>query len=133
MGSPGADMAVSVCKQSEKTPGIEPAGQAAEIGAPFARVQGIGERRLEMPTKKSSSNEDPKASPSDPEPEHEHRKHGYRGYPNNPEMGGAVHSGTGFTGAGSLSGPGSGSSDSGILTEHTEKSLEELEEEEEEK
>ena len=85
-----------------------------------------------MSTKDPSSDkdQDPKpASGSEPEPEHKHRKRGYRGYPNNPSMGGEIHTGTGFTGAGSLGG--SGSSDSGILTEHTREDLEKLEEEEE--
>jgi len=29
------------------------------------------------------------------------RRHGYRGYPNNPEIGGDVHTGSGFAGVGS--------------------------------
>ena len=52
---------------------------------------------------------DPKDAPPEKksesaEPEREHRKsrkHGYRGYPNNPSVGGNVHIGTGFGGAGS--------------------------------
>lgn len=86
-----------------------------------------------MSTKEPSSNEDPKrASQDEPEEGRKSRKHGYRGYPNNPSIGGAVHSGTGFAGVGSLAGPGIGSSDSDILTEHTREDLENEEEEEKE-
>ena len=68
-----------------------------------------------------------------PEPgvhEHDkHRKHGYRGYPNTPEVGGGIHVPTGFAGVGA---PGdAGSSESGIISEKTRESVEELEEEEE--
>ena len=71
----------------------------------------------------------------DPEPAGEHahrkrRKHGYRGYPNNRELGGAVHAGTGFAGVGSTGG--AGSSGSGVISEKTKESIEELGEEEEE-
>ncbi len=65
---------------------------------------------------------------ADPEPEpsgeHKHRRHGYRGYPNNPEIGGGIHTGTGFAGVGP------GVSDmpgtSSMLTEKTRESVEEL-------
>lgn len=43
------------------------------------------------------------------------RKHGYRGYPNNPKSG-EIHWGSGFAGIGSISGP---VGSSGILTERT--------------
>jgi hypothetical protein len=76
-----------------------------------------------MPTKKSSSGEDST-------PQTKRRRHGYRGYPNN-RPAGNVHSGSGFGGAGSLSGSGgSGTSDSGIITERTQKDVEESEDEE---
>jgi hypothetical protein len=57
------------------------------------------------------------------------RKHGYRGYPNNPEIGGDVHSGTGFAGVGSTDRSVGGSSD--IFTEKTQESVEEIKEDEE--
>ena len=59
------------------------------------------------------------------------RRHGYRGYPNNPEIGGAIHTGTGFAGVGpgGAEGPGGKSS---IFTDKTQESVEELKEEEEE-
>ena len=70
-----------------------------------------------------------KADP-DPEPtgEHKHRKHGYRGYPNNPEIGGDIHIGTGFAGVGP-----EGTelpARSSMLTEKTRESIDELEDEE---
>jgi len=71
-----------------------------------------------------------KANKADTEPsgEHKRRKHGYRGYPNNPEIGGGIHIGSGFAGVGP------GGSDlparSSMLTEKTRESIEELEEEE---
>lgn len=85
-----------------------------------------------MPTKEPSPNENPKTSDSESKSERKHRKHGYRGYPNNPSIGGEIHSGTGFAGVGSVSGTGKSSPDSSILTEHTEESLDELKDEEEE-
>ena len=70
----------------------------------------------------------------DPEPEepehHKSRKHGYRGYPNNPDAGGSVHSGTGFAGVGSTD---RGAGGSNIISEKTRESVEELGEEHEEK
>ena len=72
---------------------------------------------------------------TEPEPEpagvHEHdrhRKHGYQGYPNNPALGGDIHMGTGFAGVGPT---GAGSSGSGIISEKTQESVEELKEEDE--
>jgi hypothetical protein len=77
---------------------------------------------VSMPTKKPSSDEDST-------PQTKRRKHGYRGYPNN-RSGGSVHTGTGFGGAGSLSGSGgAGTSDSGIITERTREDVEESDEE----
>jgi hypothetical protein len=58
------------------------------------------------------------------------RKHGYRGYPNNPEIGGDVHTGSGFAGVGSTDRSTGGSS--GLFTEKTQESVEEMKEEEEE-
>jgi hypothetical protein len=63
--------------------------------------------------------------------QHKHRKHGYRGYPNNPKIGGDIHVGTGFAGVGPVSGASSSGSD--ILGDKTRKSVEELGEEDEEK
>jgi hypothetical protein len=75
-----------------------------------------------MPTNKPSSDEDST-------PQTKRRKHGYRGYPNN-RSAGEVHSGSGFGGAGSLSGPaGSGTSNSGIITERTREDVEDKDEE----
>src|SRR5262245_27595011 len=58
---------------------------------------------------------------------HKHRKHGYRGYPNKPEIGGDIHVGTGFAGAGPVGS--AGSSGRGIVPEKTRESVEDLEEE----
>jgi hypothetical protein len=75
-----------------------------------------------MSTKKPSSDEDST-------PQTKRRRHGYRGYPNN-RSGGNVHSGSGFGGAGSLSGSsGAGISDSGIITERTREDVESEDEE----
>lgn len=93
-----------------------------------------------MTPKNSSPNENEeeivtKKAESDPEPAGEHghrkrRKHGYRGYPNNPEIGGAVHMGTGFAGVGPTGG--AGPSGSGLISEKTRESVEELGEDGEE-
>ena len=75
-----------------------------------------------MPTNKSSSEEDST-------PRTKRRRHGYRGYPNS-RSGGDVHTGSGFGGAGSLSGTGgAGISESGIITERTREDVEETEKE----
>jgi hypothetical protein len=72
-------------------------------------------------------NEPDTSGPSDDEPtgemEHKHRRHGYRGYPNNPNIGGDVHTGSGFGGVGSTSEPGAGQ---GIVGEKTRESVEEI-------
>jgi hypothetical protein len=63
---------------------------------------------------------------------HEHdkrRRHGYRGYPNNPDVA-PVHHGTGFAGVGSTSGPAAGSGS--VFTDTSTESVEELGNEEEE-
>ncbi len=75
-------------------------------------------------------------SPNDKTPENEtpaeeprkQRKHGYRGYPNNPDIGGDIHVGTGFAGVG----PGgtTGAPGSGLITDKTREAVEELGEEE---
>jgi hypothetical protein len=59
------------------------------------------------------------------------RRHGYRGYPNNPSIGGDVHTGSGFAGVGSTAG--SANPSGGLIGEKTQESVEELAEEEEEK
>jgi len=84
-------------------------------------------------TRPDESQEPKKTSPSpDDEPtgeiEHQHRKHGYRGYPNNPDIGGGIHTGSGFGGVGSTAEPGSGQ---GILTDKTREAIEEIDEEDE--
>ena len=55
-----------------------------------------------------------------------HRKRGYRGYPNKPEIGGDIHVGTGFAGAGPVGSV--GSSGSSIVGGKTRDSVEESEE-----
>jgi|GEM_PF-2143480 hypothetical protein len=81
---------------------------------------------------KDLNDEPGKTSPSsDDEPtgemeQHKHRKHGYRGYPNNPNIGGDIHTGSGFAGIGSTA-PGASGSD--ILTDKTREAIEELEDE----
>jgi hypothetical protein len=54
----------------------------------------------------------------------EHRRHGYRGYPNNPDVGGAIHHGTGLGGVGSTEGSGTGTSGS-VFTDKTREDVEE--------
>lgn len=71
----------------------------------------------------------PESEPEEPE-RHKSRKHGYRGYPNNPDVGGEVHAGTGFAGVGSTERAGGGSS---IISEKTRESVEELGEEDQKK
>ena len=86
-----------------------------------------------MTTKDASSDQDiPKTNESEPEPVgvHKHderRKHGYRGYPNNPSPGSDVHIGTGFAGVGSTGA--TPSSGSGIITDKAREAVEEDEEE----
>jgi hypothetical protein len=50
------------------------------------------------------------------EPRRRRRRHGYRGYPNNPTSAGEIHWGSGFAGIGAMNGP---RGSSGILTERT--------------
>ena len=60
------------------------------------------------------------SSKQDSEHRPRRRKHGYRGYPNNPSGGGDIHWGSGFAGIGSLNGSGGvGLPSSGVLTERT--------------
>lgn len=61
-------------------------------------------------------------------PHSRRRRHGYRGYPNNPDLGGRIHLGTGFAGVGSIGSTGTSGS---IFTPKTEQSVEELAEREE--
>ncbi|HEY1434289.1 MAG TPA: hypothetical protein VGG65_02880 [Thermoanaerobaculia bacterium] len=84
-----------------------------------------------MTDKKVSLNEDPvPANRTKPENQgdRKHRKHGYRGYPNQPG-GGAVHIGSGFAGVGSTSGD--SGSDTPFIGERTRESVENEEDEEE--
>ena len=81
----------------------------------------------DMPPKKDVARK-PAPEPAGVQEHHKHRKHGYRGYPNNPSLGGDIHTGTGFAGVGSTGGSSSGS---GLITEKTRESIEELGEEEE--
>ena len=79
-------------------------------------------------------NENISSNESEPEGVHRHnahRRHGYRGYPNNTDVGGAIHSGTGFGGVGAEQGSGAGTS--GIFTEKTREDVEELGEDDERK
>ncbi|HEX4441341.1 MAG TPA: hypothetical protein VH854_14780 [Thermoanaerobaculia bacterium] len=89
-------------------------------------------------TKDTSPEQDarPKSSDTKSEPEeihrHEkHRRHGYRGYPNNTDVGGAIHHGSGMGGVGATQGSGGGSGS--IFTDKTRESVEELADEEDEK
>ena len=72
---------------------------------------------------------EPKPEPAGVHEHDKHRKHGYQGYPNNPDLGGDIHMGTGFAGVGPTGG--AGSSGSGIISEKTQESVEELGEEDE--
>ena len=88
-----------------------------------------------MTPKDSPPEENAKKTEPEPEPagENEHhkpRKHGYRGYPNNPDIGGDVHFGTGFAGTGPTGGTAPSRSD--IISEKTRESVEELGEKEKE-
>lgn len=51
------------------------------------------------------------------------RRHGYRGYPSNPQLGGRIHTGTGFAGVGATGGLESGAS---VFTPKTLESVEEV-------
>ena len=82
-------------------------------------------------TNDTSPEKDTPRSDSEPEPEgvhrhNEHRRHGYRGYPNNPDVGGAIHSSTGLGGVGAEQGSGTSGS---IFTEKTQEDVDELGEE----
>ena len=70
------------------------------------------------PRQNESGNRPPEETPQ------KRRKHGYRGYPNNPRTGGDVHSGSGFGGAGST-GPANNPVDRKIITERTREDVEE--------
>ena len=70
-------------------------------------------------------NDEPGDRPREETPQ-KRRKHGYRGYPNNPGAGGDVHSGSGFGGAGSVSRP-VNPVDSKIISERTREYVEEEE------
>lgn len=86
-----------------------------------------------MATNDTPPEEKKPASGSEPdEPEHRKpRRHGYRGYPNNPDIGGAVHAGTGLGGVGSTERGSGAPRESSIISEKTRESVEELGEEEE--
>ena len=74
--------------------------------------------------------ETPRGKPSgEPEETPPRRKHGYRGYPNQPGTPGDVHTGSGFGGAGSVSRSGN-PIDSSVISERTREDVEEGEEEE---
>ena len=72
----------------------------------------------ETPKKEIRGNTD-----DEPEP-HKSRKHGYRGYPNKPDIGGSIHTGTGFAGVGPTGG--AGASGSSLISDKTRESVEEL-------
>jgi hypothetical protein len=86
----------------------------------------------DMPPEKDTASKTESTSKPAAVPEHrKRRKHGYRGYPNKPDASGEIHGGTGFAGVGPI---GSVSrSGSGLITEKTRDSVEELSEEEKEK
>ena len=83
----------------------------------------------------SDEDEDTLPNPDAPDTHEDHksRKHGYRGYPNNPKVGGGVHSGSGFAGVGSTADGGTGVGGASILGEKTRESVDEMVEEEKEK
>lgn len=62
--------------------------------------------------------------PAGVHPHGKHRRHGYRGYPNNQGVGGRIHTGTGFGGVGSTGTVDTGTS---VFTPKTLESVEELE------
>ena len=81
----------------------------------------------EMPPKKEDdAGKQSESSAPAARGDHKHRRHGYRGYPNNPEVGGDIHVGTGFAGIGPVGG--TSSSRPSILGDKTRKSVEDLEE-----
>jgi len=61
--------------------------------------------------------------PGSEETPRKRRKHGYRGYPNNPPAGGDVHTGSGFGGAGSVSRSGN-PVDSSVISDRTRDDVE---------
>lgn len=70
--------------------------------------------------KPSSKQDSPETPQSEPEPRRKRRRHGYRGYPNNPSAGGDIHWGSGFSGIGPAGAAGSSIlPKSGVLTERT--------------
>ena len=83
------------------------------------------------PEKDFPSKTEPESKPAGVKEHQKRRKHGYRGYPNKPDRSGDIHGGTGFAGVGPI---GSTSrSGSGIITDKTRESVEDLEDEEKEK
>ncbi len=75
----------------------------------------------EAPKKETAGNTETESEPR------KSRKHGYRGYPNKPDIGGSIHTGSGFAGVGSTSG--AGTSGSNVISDKTRESVEELGEE----
>ena len=72
----------------------------------------------ETPKKATSGNTEDESEPR------KSRKHGYRGYPNKPDIGGNIHTGTGFAGVGPTGG--AGTSGSSLISDKTRESVEEL-------
>jgi hypothetical protein len=66
---------------------------------------------------------DPNDRPQEETPR-KRRKHGYRGYPNKPAVGGDVHTGSGFGGAGSVTRSGT-PGDKSVISERTREDVEE--------
>lgn len=83
------------------------------------------------PEKDTASKTESEPKPAGVKEHRKQRKHGYRGYPNKPDRSGEIHGGTGFAGVGPIGSM--GRSGSGIITEKTRESVEELGEEEKEK
>ncbi len=76
-------------------------------------------------TDSQTPKDDPNAAPA-PEPRRKHRKKGYRGYPNNPSVGGDIHAGRGFGGVGVAGATGgAGLVKAGVISERTRDDAEE--------
>ena len=83
-----------------------------------------------MANKEVSPKEDPAKAPKSESEPRKRRRHGYRGYPNNPSGGGDIHWGSGFAGTGSTGGSGGATlPTSGVLTERTREDVKKLEDE----
>lgn len=82
----------------------------------------------DTPTRDKPGKRDAGRESPDERPRSKRRRHGYRGYPNNPDLGGRIHHGTGFGGVGPIGSVGTSGS---IFTPKTKEAVEELAEREE--